>query len=134
MDPDVLQTLLHLPERPTTQPARLSGFGVKMWGIYPALVPYNNTTNNNDTTNNTSNSKSESNEPINPNVHGHIWKCESEAHFNALAAYETNAYTWVECEVRTFCWRGDPANKELEVGEFDFERWKRYFKGSVVRK
>lgn len=34
---------------------------------------------------------------------------------------------------RTFIWRGDPESKELEDGIFDFERWKKYFKASVVR-
>jgi len=32
----------------------------------------------------------------------------------------------------TFCWAGSPDSKELEEGVFDFERYQRYFKPSVV--
>jgi hypothetical protein len=34
---------------------------------------------------------------------------------------------------RVFMWASEEENNEPEEGEFDFERWKRYFKGSVVR-
>ncbi|KAF2867002.1 hypothetical protein BDV95DRAFT_631464 [Massariosphaeria phaeospora] len=65
--------------------------------------------------------------------------------FRKLVAYETNAYTWCECDVqldngevlrdcRVFCWAGDPESRELDEGTFDLERWRRYFKGSIVRR
>jgi hypothetical protein len=34
---------------------------------------------------------------------------------------------------RVFVWAGEEESKDLEEGDFDFERWKRYFKGSVVK-
>ena len=39
MDPEVPQAILDLPESPTTKPATISGFHIKMWGIYPTLIP-----------------------------------------------------------------------------------------------
>jgi hypothetical protein len=98
------------------------GFTVKMWGIYPALLPC---------------SAGE--------VLGAVWECASDAHFRRLAEYETSAYSWCECTVvledgtevlncRTFCWAGDVDSKELESGSFDLERYQKDFKSSVVRK
>lgn len=29
---------------------------------------------------------------------------------------------------RVFCWKGDPESKELEDGEFDMVKWRKYFK------
>jgi gamma-glutamylcyclotransferase (GGCT)/AIG2-like uncharacterized protein YtfP len=121
MDPEVIQAVLGLPEIPIVSPATLSGFTVRMWGIYPALV---------------------ADRP--GQVTGCIWEVNDEDHFNSLAAYETEAYTWVRCEARlddgsilehcrTFCWAGSPGSKELEDGAFDFERYQKYFKSSVVR-
>jgi gamma-glutamylcyclotransferase (GGCT)/AIG2-like uncharacterized protein YtfP len=121
MDPQVLQTLLVLPSPPLLQPATLHGFRAKMWGIYPALVP------------------NPSNE-----VTGYVWEVKLEEHFERLVAYETSAYHWEECDVglddgetlsgcRVFVWAGEEESKDLEEGDFDFERWKRYFKGSVVK-
>lgn len=120
MDPEVIQAVLSLPETPSICPATISGFQVKMWGIYPALV---------------ANRLGQ--------VTGCIWKANDEDHFNRLAAYETEAYTWAKCEARlgdesvlehcrTFCWAGSPDSKDLEDGVFDFERYQRYFKSSVV--
>lgn len=121
MDPEVIQAVLRLSDLPTTKPATISGFLVKMWGIYPALIP------------------SSSGEVI-----GSVWEVTLEDHFERLAAYETAAYTWVECNAtledgtvlqgcRTFCWSGSPDSKELEDGSFDLERYQKYFKSSVTR-
>ena len=38
MDPDVLQTILNLHEVAVLKGGWVTGFAVKMWGIYPALV------------------------------------------------------------------------------------------------
>ena len=69
MDPEVLQTVLQLPDLPTTRPAIIDGYKIKTWGIYPALVPAHG------------------------NVSGVVWKIESEEHFERLVAYKTSAYT-----------------------------------------
>ncbi|KAE8874282.1 hypothetical protein PTNB73_00914 [Pyrenophora teres f. teres] len=45
MDPEVIQSVIKLTELPTTKPATISGFKIKMWGIYPALVPSGHTHN-----------------------------------------------------------------------------------------
>ena len=122
MDPDVLQAILDLPELPTTRPATISGFSIKMWGIYPTLIPC-----------------------YSGSVTGTLWKVTSEAQFDRLAAYETAAYRWDKCNAvleggkvlencRTFCWAGEPDSKELEDGSFDLERYQKYFKPSVTRR
>lgn len=123
MDPEVIQAVLDLPGLPTTIPATVSGFQIKMWGIYPALIPSND----------------------DGKVVGCVWEVKSEDQFKRLAAYETAAYTWVECSVvlengtviegcRSFCWAGEPDSKELEVGSFDLERYQKYLKSSVTRR
>ncbi|KAF2028311.1 hypothetical protein EK21DRAFT_101915 [Setomelanomma holmii] len=120
-DPGVLRSLLSLDDEPLLQRARLSGFMVKMWGIYPALVSCDG-----------------------GKVDGMLWYCASEDRFEKLDAYETVAYTWRECEVglgegemvrdvRMFVWAGDADSGELEDGEFELDRWRRFFKSSVVR-
>ena len=122
MDPEVLQAILDLPELPTTRLATISGFSIKMWGIYPTLIHC-----------------------YSGSVTGTLWKVTSEAQFDRLAAYETAAYRWDECNAvleggdvlencRTFCWAGEPDSKELEDGSFDLERYQKYFKSSVTRR
>ena len=122
MDAEVIQAILNLPELPTTTPATISGFQIKMWGIYPTLI------------------SSTSGEVV-----GCVWEVSSEEHFERLAAYETAAYTWVECAAvledgavlrgcRTFCWAGKADSEELEDGHFDLQRYQKYFKASVTRR
>lgn len=124
MDPEVLQAVLNLPELPTTRPATISSFKVRMWSIYPALIlgDYDEI------------------------VSGVVWKVEKEDHFKRLQEYETSAYKWTWCEAvleddktvlkkcRVFCWAGEPDSKELEDGSFDLERYRKYFKSCVVRR
>ncbi|KAH7084451.1 hypothetical protein FB567DRAFT_570579 [Paraphoma chrysanthemicola] len=126
-DPDLLQHLLRAPSAPTLVPATLSGYEVKMWGMYPVLVPR---------------SVSGSTK-----VDGVLWYCGKEEEFDRLAAYETSAYTWCECDcevkvaggrdfikgVRVFIWGGVVGSSELEEGSFNFVRWKTYFKHSVIK-
>jgi hypothetical protein len=120
MDPEVLQAVLELPEIPTVKRASITGFSVKMLGIYPVLVLDKD-----------------------GKVSGILWEVASEAQFLRLVEYETSAYTWCECDVelndggtlhncRTFCWAGDPDSKDLEDGSFDLERYKKYFKSPVT--
>lgn len=122
MDPEVIQAILNLSELPVTKPATLSGYQIKMWGIYPALIPKES-----------------------GRVTGYVWEVTSEDQFERLAAYETTAYRWVECDAvledgavlkgcRTFCWAGAPDSRELEDGNFDLERYQKYFKSSVTRR
>lgn len=123
MDPEVPQAILDLPDLPTKRPATISGSRIKMWGIYPTLIPC-----------------------YCRSVTGTVWKVTSEAHFGRLAAYATAPYRCVECDAvfesgealgnyRTFCWAGEPDSKELEDGSsFDLERYQKYFKASVTRR
>ena len=122
MDPEVLQTILGLPSPPVVQKGTIFGFVVKMWGIYPTLVPSDG-----------------------GRVYGTFWRVQGLSQFLRLKEYETSAYTWSHCDIetsngdclrecRTFCWAGDPESGELQEGSFDLERYQRYFKPSVVRK
>lgn len=121
MDPEVLQGVLRLPDLPTTTPATIDGYKIKMWGIYPTLVPAHG------------------------NVSGVVWKLGSEEHFKRLVAYETHAYTWsnrsamlqdgiVLSDCRIFVWAGSPDDEELEEGDFDLELYQMYFKPSAFRR
>jgi len=124
MDPEVLQSVLGLADAPIISKGVINGFSMKMWGIYPTIIP----------------SKE-------GKISGIVWKVDSELHFLRLQAYETDAYTWCNCDVeledgkmlrgcRTFCWAGDTNSKDLDDGDgtFDLARYQKYFKPSVVRK
>lgn len=119
MDAEVLHATLELSEMPVTRTATIRGHAVKMWGIYPALISDQN-----------------------GSVSGVAWHMSSQAQFQRLEAYETTAYRWLECaamlddgevipDCRVFCWAGDPNSQELDPGSFDFERFQKYFKGSI---
>jgi gamma-glutamylcyclotransferase (GGCT)/AIG2-like uncharacterized protein YtfP len=123
LDPEVLQTVLRLPDLPIMKPATIRGFRMKMWGIYPTILP--------------TASKNES-------VKGMVWEVTDENYFDRLAAYETVAYRVSECEAAledgeivencwTFCWAGKADSQELVDGEFDLEKWKRDLKHLVIR-
>ncbi|KAF1917594.1 hypothetical protein BDU57DRAFT_513932 [Ampelomyces quisqualis] len=125
MDPEVLQAILNLPDLPRMQPATITGYRVKMWGIYPTLV---------------ASSSSEGG-----SIQGMLWETTSDKQIDRLAAYETAAFTPELCDAAlvsgevikgcwTFCWAGEPDSKELEEGSFDLERYQRYFKPSVTRR
>ncbi|KAI5806339.1 hypothetical protein EDC01DRAFT_148446 [Geopyxis carbonaria] len=122
MDPEVLQAILDLPKLPTTKPATISGFRIKMWSIYPTLLS-----------------------SYSGSVTGTVWKVTSEAHFDRLVAYETSHYRWTKCEAvleggevlsncLTFCWAEKLNSKELEDGSFDLEHYQKYYKSSVTRR
>jgi gamma-glutamylcyclotransferase (GGCT)/AIG2-like uncharacterized protein YtfP len=122
MDPEVLWAISKAPEEPKTEKAWIVGFKIKMWGIYPALVP-----------------------SPDRRVAGICWKLEDLSQLLNLQRYETDRYTPRPCTIytesgdtvydgQTFFWAGDPESQELEDGTFDFERYKKYFKPSVVKK
>jgi len=121
MDPEVLQAALELSSTPIVRKGSITGFSLMVWGIYPTIIQNGN-----------------------GKVSGPVWKINEEAQFLPLSEYETSAYTWCHCSVElddgkvldgclAFCWAGDPMSKELEEGTFDLERYRRYFKASVVR-
>ncbi|KAH4844673.1 hypothetical protein HBH75_190530 [Parastagonospora nodorum] len=122
IDPEVIQAILNLAELPTTKPAIISGFRIKLRGMYPALVP-----------------------SASGLVNGTVYKVDTEEHFNRLAAYESPAYDWVKCDAtledstvlpnyRTFCWAEIPDSNELEEGSFDLRRYQKCFKPSVTER
>lgn len=122
MDAEVLQTIAGLPEVPAVQEGSVTGLEMRMWGIYPTLIPC-----------------------AGAQVSGTVWKVNEPGHFFRLQKYETSAYTWCSCEIRlsngellrgcrTFCWAGEVNSKELKQGNFDLEHYQKYFKASVVRK
>ncbi|KAF2495634.1 hypothetical protein BU16DRAFT_510590 [Lophium mytilinum] len=122
MDPELLQTVLGLPEAPVVRDCWVEGFSTKMWGIYPTLIPRER-----------------------GKVPGTTSKINEMSHFLRLQEYEGSAYTWCTCDIelgngetipgcRTFCWAGDPQSQDLEEGTFDLARYQKYFKASVVRK
>ena len=122
MDAEVLQSVLGLRHTPIVKRGVTEGFAMKMWGIYPTIIP----------------SKE-------GKIAGTVWKVDLVHHFSRLQEYETGAYTWCSCDVkredgemlqgcRTFCWAGDANSKELDEGSFDLGRYQKYFKASVVRK
>lgn len=120
---EVVQAILVLPEAPKTmRHATIAGFQVKMWGIYPALVP------------------GESGRVV-----GRLWEVTLEDHFDRLAAYETAAFGCADCDAvleddqvvtgcRTFCWAGEPDSKKLEDGSFDLDRYQKFFKSPITRR
>lgn len=122
MDAEVLQTIARLPEVPAVQEGSVNGFEMKMWGIYPTLIPC-----------------------AGGQVSGTVWKVNEPGPFFRLQKYESSAYTWCSCEIRlsngeilrgcrTFCWAGDVNSIDLKEGKFDLEHYQKYFKASVVRK
>ncbi|KAL2014145.1 hypothetical protein VTN00DRAFT_1670 [Thermoascus crustaceus] len=104
MDPEVLQSVLGLPELPILQKGWATGFTMKIWGIYPALIPKDGVTK----------------------VMGGC--------LEVVPLHHTSLQREVLPESRTFSWAGGPASKELEDGSFDLERYQKYFKPSAVRK
>jgi hypothetical protein len=123
MDPEVLQSVLELPDLPVAEAARIRGFEIRMWGIYPALIPSKDNTNE---------------------IMGTFWKVTNDFQVKNLCLYETDAYKTVPVslitnagdvieDARTFIWAGEAGSSDLEDGTFDIERYQKYFKGSVIR-
>jgi hypothetical protein len=122
MDPEVLQTIANHPFPPILHHGYITGFQVKMWGIYPTVVPSDNS---------------------NHKVHGMFWNVPKARQVVSLAEYETEAYKVtpviiytedgsVITEGRTFCWAGDLNSTDLSDGNFDLATYQMYFKSHVV--
>lgn len=122
MDAEVLQAILGLKNWPAITKAKIAGFKIKMWGIYPALITCDGA-----------------------EVCGTAYWVEHLLYFRRLLAYETFAYTWCACTIefedgrtpsegRTFCWAGDADSNELTDGAFELQRYQKYFKPSVLGK
>lgn len=110
MDHSVLAHVLKRPERIDTQPARLVGWNIKMWGEYPALV-------------------AGSTKDI---IRGAAYEVQTITDRDKLIQYEISAYRLQECRVefyngssvmgKTFIWNGD--QRLLREGSFDLKDWK----------
>lgn len=120
MDAQVLQAVAQLANSPRIRSGLVRGFRVKMWGIYPAVVPDEHGV-----------------------VAGTVWHTDDRSHLLRLQEYETRAYKLCDCEVeleeghrilasKIFCWAGEADSPELGEGVFDFERYKKHFKPSVI--
>jgi gamma-glutamylcyclotransferase (GGCT)/AIG2-like uncharacterized protein YtfP len=114
MDPSLLSEILALPEKPRLRPAKLTGYSLKLWGQYPALVDG----------------------ATGEVVEGMAYDVESEQHAEKLAAYETRAYRSAPCRIRfmdggepgdisgtTFQYAGNPM--DITEGKFDLGVWLR---------
>ncbi|CAJ2501524.1 Uu.00g043770.m01.CDS01 [Anthostomella pinea] len=115
-DPSLLADILDLPVAPVLRPARVIGYHLELWGQYPALVCG----------------------PTDAVVRGSAWEVPDEEAAGKLAAYETNNYDAVPCNVYessdsddgeqrvpgfTFVFCGDRA--DLTEGSFDLDVWLR---------
>ncbi|EFW19145.1 hypothetical protein D8B26_007313 [Coccidioides posadasii str. Silveira] len=121
MDTDVIQVVLSLTAPPPPlQAAKLRDYRMKMWHIYPTLIPHKGS-----------------------EIQGRVYPVESLDHFQRLESYETRAYTWTVCDVelddgsvaqgcRVFIWAGDPESSELYEGSFDLERYQTRYKPSMM--
>lgn len=110
--PQILQRVLGLQETPTLREAKISGYRIRMWGRYPALVKV----------------------PSSTITVGKAWIMHVESHLARLAYYETRNYRLEAVEIAfegsedgmtssgfTFVWNG--AEEDLKDGEFDADRF-----------
>lgn len=125
MDPDVIRVIAETSTSTelVVHKAMIYGFKLKMWGLYPTLVPGDA-------------------EDI---VHGVYWQAESDRQLGLLQRYETHRYKLARCSIyvekdrRTiddglvFIWAGDPGSSELKDGEFSLERYQLYFKPDAFK-
>lgn len=109
MDPSTLTNVLGHPGRPDTYPAFITGYSMKLWGQYPALV----------------------NEATDQRIPGLACNVTSKTEADRLAAYETSMYRTSECTIYfengsktagvTFVWDSDLSL--LREGTFDLKDW-----------
>jgi len=113
MDSTTLCNILGVSTDPIMHPAKLSGYHMKMWGPYPAII------------------KSSAAHEID----GMLFRLDKQSQFDKLAEYETEAYTWAQVDVdvevgdgrtqavsaRVFVWAG--SLKQLRDGRFDLEKF-----------
>ena len=119
MDERKLTEVLRLTHPPVLRPASITGYSIKMWGPYPALVDG----------------------PPGNVVNGMAYEVQSEGHESRLARYETDAYRSANCFIKpasggdrivgkTFVWAKGLNDKTLRAGSFDIEAWKKARYGS----
>jgi hypothetical protein len=119
MDPEVLQVIMKSPDSLHLKPASISGWKMKMWGIYPAIVP----------------SEADS------RIKGMAYLVESEDQYNHLAGYEIPQYVASPCKItidgeqdivngETFAWNG--ALSDLVDGAFDLLDYQQNSKPSWI--
>ncbi|KAK7934583.1 hypothetical protein PG985_000078 [Apiospora marii] len=147
MDPEVYQTVTKSAEAPVMRKGWITGFRTKMWGIYPTLVPVapdSGVLGPDGLGTGVPDAKAEHGIATEVKIAGTYCMVNSYVHLMNLQYYETANYKPVDCTITTeegeelrdcatFGWAGDPDSTELEDGVFDFERYQRYFKPSVVR-
>lgn len=75
-DANFLKNLLSLPTTPILRRATLAGYKIKLWSLYPILVPQEGFT-----------------------VEGMLWDGATQTQFDRLEYYESNAYKWTEVVV-----------------------------------
>ncbi|MCJ1264034.1 hypothetical protein MMC22_003905 [Lobaria immixta] len=152
MDPTTLQWVLELPSPPVLRPATVTGFAVKMWGVYPVLIREHGKICGDEggkiRGDGDDNIRGDGDEKIRSDskglgdghatkITGMVWELSSPDQLARLQAYETEFYTWCECEAelvdggekvrpcRTFVWAEDPESEEsLEEGKFDLDGWR----------
>ncbi|RDB21812.1 hypothetical protein Hypma_010824 [Hypsizygus marmoreus] len=105
--PHFLKAILSLSDSPILTPAHITGFLLKMWGPYPALVPTRDSGDGD-------------------RVNGWAYVVKTEHHLTRLKIYETENYKLAPCTVMleggeakdgwTFIWNGYP--EELKDGTF----------------
>lgn len=116
MDPDMLSKVLKSSKPlPTMRPARVTGYKIKLWGPYPALLD----------------------QPMNP-VDGMMCGPLSTRQLRRLAVYETDHYCLRACSIDvlnddgtlnqtiegvSFMWDG--REDELRDGTFSLKQWKK---------
>lgn len=123
MDPDVIRVIAETSNEPKLHKASIHGFKLKMWGIYPTLVPGD----------------------TGDIVHGVYWQAENDRQLGLLQRYETNRYKVATCAIHfdedrrvikdglTFVWANDPGSSELNDGEFSLEIYQLYFKPDAFK-
>ncbi|KAI3396844.1 hypothetical protein diail_11616 [Diaporthe ilicicola] len=124
MDPDVIRVIADTSVEPQLHKASIHGFRLKMWGVYPTLVPGD----------------------AGDTVQGVYWQAENHRQLGLLQRYETHRYKPASCSISlekdgstiddglTFMWAGDPASSELKDGEFLLERYQLYFKPDAFKR
>lgn len=111
-DPSMLAEILDLEIKPALKPAYVTGYDLKLWGQYPALVE----------------------STLGEIIEGSIFEVSSEAAALRLAEYETQNYWPSHCTIRTKCNGAEESvegwtflycglDADLSEGSFDLATW-----------
>lgn len=113
IQPSFLAEVLKLDELPMLRPARITGYSLRLWGQYPALIEGER----------------------GQEVRGMAWKVEEKKHAERLGEYETRAYRPAPCVIYFTDIDDEDANEcgysfkycgnkmDLSDGKFDLEDW-----------